>query len=200
MTGPATGGAETGSRGWGHGHYRRRTDGGRSERREIRNPREGEGRRRPGVPRDVRRPPVDPEDRRPHGGCRRVGGRARRLPRGVHPRLSQGPRLRGGRRDAVAGGAGRVPPVFRSGRRGARRGDRGHRRGGEGQCRPPRRRRGRAGGRDAVLHGDHHRPRRHAPGQAPQADAHGDGAGHLGQRRRVHPPGSCLPASGRSGR
>ena len=68
------------------------------------------------------------------------------------------------------------------------------------QRRPPRRRRGRAGRRDSLLHGAHLRPRRHPPGQAPQADADGDGAGHLGQRRRVHPPGRGLgPRQGRRG-
>ena len=63
------------------------------------------------------------------------------------------------------------------------------RHGRQGPRRPPRRRRGRAGRRDAVLHGPHLRPRRHPARQAPQAGADGDGAGHLGQRRRVDPPG-----------
>ena len=93
-----------------------------------------------------------------------------------------------------------LPPPLRERHRSAGTSDRIHRLRRQGSRHPSCCRRSRAGWRNALLHGVDLRAGRPDARQAPQTDADSDGAGHLGQRRRLHAPGRDDEHSARSAR
>ena len=121
----------------------------------------------------------------------KTGATLDRLSGGVRLGLPEGARLRRAGRDAILRGARHLPPLLRQRHRRARSCDRGVVEDREEARRLPRARRDRARDRHALLHRAVLRAGRHAARQASQADADGDGAAHLGLRRRIDPAGVC---------